>query len=62
MAHVMKECGTYVVKMSKKSKETPTQLVVPHLKIKSNKYQQIKILIKKTLYDKVTLVDVLNEL
>ncbi len=56
----MKECGTYVVKMSKKSKETPTQLVVPHLKIKSNKYQQIKMLKKKTLYDKVTLVDVLT--
>jgi len=30
-AHMMEECGTNVVKMSKKSEKTPPQLVVPHL-------------------------------
>ncbi len=33
-AHMVKECCTNVVKMSKKSEKTPTQLVVPHLIIK----------------------------
>jgi len=28
---MMEECGTNVVKMSKKSEKTPPQLVVPHL-------------------------------